>query len=224
MLCITSGSFFGRPLFFNSDFLPSFLREGQWAMFLPRSFKYILYNNWFLRKKYFVKLKRYDKHNLRSSKFINKVSFLVSFGLKFVYQKFSMLFGNSFMYKSNWWEKTFIFSTLNLDLFYWWFRQGLKLRKRTTSSSFYPSTSQSKFFFFWDPLEDDYKSKNLKYHIRRSLRFGNGFFYNDNYYKNLNFQDVSRSGFSDFYCYKESHSVMADPSTNLALININYYV
>lgn len=224
ILCIMSGSFFGRPFFFNSDFLPSIPRENQWFIALPYSFKYILYNNWSLRKSFFAKLQKYDKTNLRSSRYINNISFLVSFGLKFVYQKISFFFGNSFMFKSNWWEKTFIYSIFNLDLFQWWFRKGATLRKQTSASIFYPNLFHSRSFFLWDPLEDDYKNRNLKYHLRYSFSFINGFFYNNSYYKNFNFYGISNLGLNDFYFYKGSNNLMSALNYNLTFKNINFYV
>ena len=80
-----------------------------------------------------------------------------------------MLFGSSFKYKTNWWEKLFISGKWYNDIYNWWISCGGVSPFQSNCFRFLPGVLESQHYFLWDPLEDDFKHKELKYNFRQQV-------------------------------------------------------
>ena len=151
--CISS---FIRPLFFVVDPINSWnLGESNWEIRAVRSYRKKLYNRWLLRKKITITNRRWDRSSIFKAFYIKKFAYLINYGYRFFLNRLHFFFGNSFKYKTNWWEKTYIFSILSFDNFFSWWWRILKpiFRKFFHPYKYYTSKYSTKTFFFFDPLE-----------------------------------------------------------------------
>jgi len=165
-------SFFGRPLFYVMNVkYGNFYNESTLEMVPPHFFKYVLYNGWYLKKKFFSNMRKHDRFTFHHSVFITNIAFLYGFGLNFVLQRLALIFGNSFKYRTNWWETFFISGKWYSEYFDWWVSADRFRLLKSNYFGFFPGALESQHFFLWDPLEDDFKHTGLKYYFRHQGPF-----------------------------------------------------
>lgn len=188
LLSFITTAFFGRSVFFVNDLSEFVLDSSNWEMRSLFKFNYVLYSRWFLRKRFSPFLRKFSRNSFFYFFYINNISFLVGFGLNFVYQRFSFFFRNSFGSLNNWWE-SFYFSFLFFSRFFKWSFKLRRKRNALKSTKFLNSSFYCKRFFLWDPLDDDFfysKTRNdrryfLDVYSNSFKLLQNPFFYNLGY-------------------------------------------
>jgi len=196
VLGFNTKAFYGRVLFFMNDGITFFLGEDNWEMALPYVFKYTLYNNWTMRKKYSSFIRRYQRSTAFYVRYINNVRLLFGFGIKYLYQKFALNFRNNSVRKLNFLENLFIFNRFVFLILRWFAFKKRRFRKKFEA---YASNFSSKNFFFWDSLEDKY--------LDRKLRVNNNKLYLFNHFKSCKREllgcDVKLNHWFYFYKFSE---------------------
>jgi len=142
-------SFFGRPLFYVMNVkYGNFYNESTLEMVPPHFFKYVLYNGWYLKKKFFSNMRKHDRFTFHHSVFITNIAFLYGFGLNFVLQRLALIFGNSFKYRTNWWETFFISGKWYSEYFDWWVSADRFRLLKSNYFGFFPGALESQHFFY----------------------------------------------------------------------------
>lgn len=179
-------AFYGKPLFFMQDSYTKFLGELNWQMRTPHSFRLVLYNRVITRKRFTSFVRKFQR-NLNLAHYIgyiNKISALMGFRLRFIYQRFALIFRNRLYSKNHCWENCFIYRRWNVLIMGWFLRLGFRkrLRKTVKPFKFFPSELSFRTFFFFDPLKYEFTNKHLylyshfsfsKYFIKTALAKNN---------------------------------------------------
>lgn len=197
--------FLGRPLYFMQDGYSKFLDEVNWQMHIPYKFRFIFYGTVVKKKWYSSFLRKFQRNiiKVKNIGYIKNISFFLSFKIRFVYQRFGLIFGNSFFSKRYRFENIFIFRRWFWLVTRWFFHLGLRkrLRKKFKSFKFFPSPLKFQSFFFFDPLTYNFTNSFLYLHSDYS------YFFNKNSSSSfLRIRNISSKGWS-FVFNKTQHYI-----------------